>query len=165
MNFRKNSILKGLIVFHIIFLVLLFSIITAFAEEIDTEITEQTVTDVKDEIETPMKDRYVIINNIGRGEIYYSGYNITFKNTSSKKIKGFKISIIVDGKEMKVTSRKNLKESKGYNIDLTDYFSETFLEGKIIVLEVKNCLSGWEIFWIVFLLLLVLGGKISIDIN
>lgn len=148
-----KKIAKGISLFLISFLLLLpTTFLTCYATEDETSIGVIDDTSETDE------NRFVIVNSIGSNlNVSCEDYTVVLENQSSKKIKGIKIIVEVNGeKEKVIRKRSNLKGFESYNVDLTEYFSGDYMEGKDIKLDIENCFSGWEIFWLVIIVLFLL---------
>lgn len=151
-----KKIAKGIVLFLITVMVLLMpaTLLTCYAEEGTTE----SISEVPEDTETS-ESEIVITNSIGRKSINATaeGYIVTVENQSAKKVKGVKLTVNVGGDKVTIRKRSNLDGFDSYNVNLADYFSEEYMEGKTIKVNIDNCFSGWEIFWLVIVILFVLS--------
>ena len=118
----------------------------AESQTAEIQVTEAKTTENQQEIEVKLDATTAIKANLEDNVL-------VIENQSNKKIRGVRTVIDVGEERLRILYRKNIKGFETYSINLEDYFSNEFLEGKDIKIQIDDCMTylGMAIYIIVSL--------------
>ena len=138
------NIAKRITLFFVVLIMLVVNgtYVYAIGSETTTEIQTTQNQEAEEQTKINVVKLDVLYNTI---KTTVKDYTIMIENQSSKKIRGLRVIVLIDKERLTIRNRNTINGFESYSINLKDYYTQDFIEGKEISIYVENCMTRLEL--------------------